>query len=1312
VSATRVSGGCGPDFQDISCTRPRLLSVLLFFVIAALFAPSSFAQKFKNPTLIPTGSDPSTVTEADVNGDGKPDLIYLDGTAPKQLHVLLGNGDGTFAAGQNVHLPSSIGGTITVADLNKDSKPDLILGGDTAKGEIAVLLGNGDGSFQTAIVSTFTPTVTAYVEMNSLIGVADFDGDGSADLAASDILNNKVYILTGNNKGSFTLKSTLMGEGTPSKVLTADLNGDGHQDLVVQMGGSVMVYLGKGDGTFQAGVNYTGIDNVQGFLLTDFDGDSRPDLAVVGYDSSIAILHGNSDGTFAATSEGGSSYSGPSTIPITAADFNSDGTLDIATASINGIGIELGQSGLKFSAPKFYSGSPTAMPVAVGDFNGDGHLDFAEIAPGGIALLFGAANGRLVSADVYDLGPNQSNTAVAVADFNGDKIPDIATADLQPAPVVLLGNGSGQFSVPSGLSTPTSPPAGQLYTGDFNGDGKADLLLTGVQNQESVYLGAGNGTFGAPTTLNIPVGSYGYATIADFNHDGKSDIASLDYSSLDVFLGQASGSFAESSYPDTYMSIQGIAAGDFNQDGKIDLVASRDQTNPLQIYLGNGDGTFHMADEFFGPNLPNVIATADVDGDGHIDLVVDYGYYNEVQILYGNGDGTFETPVSIPTLRQYMQLSVADMNGDGMPDLILSDGMVLTIIPNTGARTFGSEQHFLAGAIESFAIKDVNGDSLPDIVVANGSLGGPWATTVTVFLNQGVSLPLSGTLTLNPTGPIGYKKPFVINLQLATEKSGAPTPTGTVVLAIDDSPVTSLKVSGLNLSYTDSNSIEIGSHTLVATYSGDANYLASSFTLPFQIVANTYPTSTALVASTSTATAGQTVRFTATVTSPDGTIDAPNIISGNVSFRDGTINLGTVALNSSDVAVFDTPVLAAGSHSITANFLGMEAIAQEPGNFAPSSSPAVSVTINATKTTTSISSTPTTALAGAEISLTAVVKAASSTPTGAVEFMNGSTPLAVQPLDATGTAVVGITFANAGTATVTAVYQANGSFASSASSALGVTISSATATQSVTSLSSSPTSQSSNSLRLTAAVTSKKSSPTGNVVFMDGAAQVGQAALDASGIAEASIRFADSGVHYLRAVYSGDTKLTPSVSAVLSEQMPLGVPSFSVNVASSSIMMQPGQSSSIAVTINAANGFKSPVALSCTTNSSDVSCSLTASSFASGAGTTSVTIGAFSRQASTISVIGDWRKGFQAHLIATTCLLVSFATLMARRRRMGAIFALIVLMLAGAACSGNRNSLTIDAAPGAYIVTVTASSSNGASPASRSVPIDVAVAQP
>lgn len=208
-----------------------LLGLLALFVAltALLGALPLAAQTFKNPTMIFTGTDPTTVSQGDLNGDGKPDLVYLDGTGPFVLHVLIGNGDGTFQRGQNIPLPVGVGGTITIADVNNDGKPDLVLGGGGLQGqaEIGVLLGNGDGTFQALIVSQFTINGSNDADIGSVIGVADFNGDGVVDLAASDALNGAIYILLGDNAGSFTLKTTLFNGSTPANVLTADLNGSG-----------------------------------------------------------------------------------------------------------------------------------------------------------------------------------------------------------------------------------------------------------------------------------------------------------------------------------------------------------------------------------------------------------------------------------------------------------------------------------------------------------------------------------------------------------------------------------------------------------------------------------------------------------------------------------------------------------------------------------------------------------------------------------------------------------------------------------------------------------------------------------------------------------------------------------------------------------------------------------------------------------------------------------------------------------------------------------------------------------------------------
>jgi hypothetical protein len=369
----------------------RLESPLLFgrthvLLLIALLSSAPFlhAETFTNPRLIQTGSNPVSLAQGDFNGDGKPDLIYEDVGSSTTLHVLLGNGDGAFRHGQDITLPPGLNLVLAVVDVNSDGKLDLVIGVDGPQGALAVMLGNGDGSFQSPIVTSL-PAQVLWASLGGC-GVADFNGDGAVDLIVTDAQNNYLYVLLGNNTGSFILKSTIRHFTGPTAVFVGDFNGDGHEDFLVfdRLSADVAVFLGNGDGSFKPAVLYTGPGQIWSVLLADMDGDGHPDLVVTGPGYTLYIYHGNADGTFATTSSGGSSFAGPILNLIAAADFNGDGILDIAAVGNNGITILLGQGNLTYAPPASYGAGPATSQAVMADFNQDGHADFAVVAPEGI----------------------------------------------------------------------------------------------------------------------------------------------------------------------------------------------------------------------------------------------------------------------------------------------------------------------------------------------------------------------------------------------------------------------------------------------------------------------------------------------------------------------------------------------------------------------------------------------------------------------------------------------------------------------------------------------------------------------------------------------------------------------------------------------------------------------------------------------------------------------------------------------------------------------------------------------------------------
>ena len=1289
-----------PPIPKVRMQGTPVLSGFILFLITTLCATRPLrGETLENPLFIRTGSDPTQLLQGDFNNDGKADLAYRDGTTRSLLHILLGVGDGTFQHGQDIPLPWDLGGLVTAADVNNDAKLDLIVGGQGEETHFAVMLGNGEGSFQSPVVSRIGVGIYAWAALASF-GVADINGDGAVDLVVSDGQNNAIYTLLGDNSGLFTLKGTFTQYTGPGTILIDDFNGDHRADFLVvnRWSWDVAVHLGNGDGTFQAGVRYTGPDNIGGVVLADMDGDGHSDMVGVGR-TGIVILHGNADGTFANTSSGGSSYGG---LVLAVFDFDGDGVLDIATATTSGIVMLRGNGNLTFSPVGTFLAGPPEYSAALADFNGDDRRDFAVIAPGGIALLLGQSNGALKTFDTYDLGESVSH--VSVADFNNDGFPDIAVDVSEKKGRLLLGTGGGEFNLaPDTIQGPSGDSIGDhILTGDFNGDGKADIFFFGgITSGGTAFYGNGDSTFSDPVRVEgFGMVGFGAAAVADLNGDGKSDIVLMTYESFAVLLGQANKTFTLLTDYQWGGVFVPPAFGDFDEDGRLDMVLAGITT--LQIMLGNGDGTFRLgrslSTQFWygGLNAPRAIVTRDFDGDGNLDIVVPISYPDFAEIFYGKGDGTFEDPVRFQLTRGYAHVAAADLNRDGRPDLVFANDKGIAVIHNNGNRVFGPEVHYLAGTIWSLTARDLNGDSMPDLVVGNGN-----ATTVSALLSHPGGNAVSGALTVSPE-PSSLGEPYTISLSIGPAQPDAGSPTGIVQFSVDGTPLGAVPVGGATVVYTDTSSPEVGVHTILAEYRGDASFLPGSSSATHTVVPVVYPTETSLTAAPNPILASRTLALTATVTSA-----GPAIPTGRVGFYDGATTLGAAYLDSQGVAIFDTALLSPGTHSVKASCLG-------DINSARSVSAPVIVTVTAYATFTTLQAMPDSIQSGAAVSLIATVSSSSGTPTGAVTFSDGATPLAAQPLDASGVGVYTGTFSSSGTHTITASYRANASYASSTSSPLNLTVSDAAAASNAThmSLVATRNAQMAGSLIFTATVRARSGAPPGRVTFFDGGTRLGEAVIDPRGNASyVSVPLAP-GRHYITAFYPGRAGFGPSVATAALDDPAASPADFSLAASPATTTVVRGQSTVVQVLVSPVNGFSQNVVLSCSTGTQELTCSFHPGIVRGGSGTSELTISTvplhLGHSCPNFTGVG-WPYSFLVGVVL--CFILFLAS--GFRRRQIAVFAASLLCLGLTLGCGHEHPAAWMPRPSAYYgITVTASSLQGGVSISHSFRVQVTVEGP
>jgi hypothetical protein len=297
---------------------------------------------------------------------------------------------------------------------------------------------------------------------------------------------------------------------------------------------------------------------------------------------------------------------------------------------------------------------------------------------------------------------------VAVGDFNGDGVPDLAVADYGGGVSVLLGNGDGSFQAPVSYLVGTASTS--VAVADFNGDGIPDLAVVNQSGGVSVLLGNGDGTFGKAVKSGAGYDPYALA-VGDFNGDGIPDLAVTNYyylQGVSILPGNGDGTFARaSSINDNAGWHNAVAVGDFNGDGAADLAVTSIASERVSVFLGHGDGTFGPAVSYAVDSYGGSVAVGDFNGDGIADLAVPT-YADTVDVLLGRGDGSFQGAASYAVGTNPRSVAVGDFNGDAYPDLAVANygSDTVSVLLNTADGTGPSSAARSAAPAVSRALVD------------------------------------------------------------------------------------------------------------------------------------------------------------------------------------------------------------------------------------------------------------------------------------------------------------------------------------------------------------------------------------------------------------------------------------------------------------------------------------------------------------------------------------------------------------------------------------------------------------------------------